>query len=307
MEIQHVRYFVAVAEELHFGRAAERLHITPSPLSRHIRDLERELGADLFDRRYHQVELTGFGQKFLEPARDLLGRFDALRRLGPSQGASLRQPLRIGATPLAPPQVLDLVLGIAREAEDDVEPTIVLEPSAALLQQLTDRKLDLAVVHLPPGDPGLESVKLAEYRFGVALRGDDELAKRPSLKIADIADRQILVTSSKVQPLVMAEFRRHLARAGAKRIRELPHTDIVQIAALIGRSRDVTVVSLNSLSRRIFSRSRVALVPLDEPSVRVEAGVAWASPGPGQGVDDPVLSKVISTLKATGTRSPLKL
>ncbi|ROO87959.1 DNA-binding transcriptional LysR family regulator [Actinocorallia herbida] len=307
MDIQHVRSFVAVAEELHFGRAAERLHITPSPLSRHIRDLEKELGTDLFDRRYHQVELTAFGRRFLEPARQLLERFEALRRLGPALAPPLPEPLRIGATPLAPPQVLDLVLETAHEVDSESEPEITLEPSAVLLRLLADRKLDLAVVHLPLGDARLASIRLAEYRFGIALRNDDELARRPTLKIEDVAERRILVGSSKVQPLAMAEFRRHLVEAGATRLRELPHSDVVQLAALVGRSRDVTVVSMSSLSRRIFDSTRVALVPLDEPALRLEVGVAWAPPADGAEAAGSVVERIVSALGSPENRPPLAL
>jgi DNA-binding transcriptional LysR family regulator len=71
----HLRYFVAVAEELNFTRAAERLHMATSPLSQRIRDLERELGAPLFLRNSRKVELTAAGERFLPAARDTIERF----------------------------------------------------------------------------------------------------------------------------------------------------------------------------------------------------------------------------------------
>src|SRR5262245_1759793 len=80
VEVHQLRGFVA--EESHFGRAADRLHLTPSPVSRAVRDLERELGAELFVRRYHQVELTPLGRELLPQARDLLAGLDNLRRRG---------------------------------------------------------------------------------------------------------------------------------------------------------------------------------------------------------------------------------
>lgn len=76
MEMRHLRYFVAVAEELHFGRAAERVHICQPPLSRQIKDLELELGASLFLRRNKRISLTEAGSAFLEDARDILRKVD---------------------------------------------------------------------------------------------------------------------------------------------------------------------------------------------------------------------------------------
>ena len=81
---------MVVAEESHFGRAAERLHLTPSPVSRAVKELERELGAELFIRRYHQVELTPAGEQVLTRARALLADFDELRHL--ARAVSRRAP-----------------------------------------------------------------------------------------------------------------------------------------------------------------------------------------------------------------------
>ncbi|MGV9375692.1 LysR family transcriptional regulator [Nonomuraea sp. NPDC003707] len=294
MDIQQLRYFMVVAEELHFGRAAERLHVTSSPLSRRIRELEKELGHDLFDRRYHQVELTSFGRTFLDPARDVLARFDALTELA-AGAAPPPAVVRVGATPLAPTQVLDLVLETFAEVSPGTELPVTLEPSAGLLGLLAARKLDIAVVHLPVDAGGLGSLALAEYRFAVAMRADDPLAGRPRLTLADLTDRQMLLTSHKVHPLVMNGLRDHLRAGGVTQIRELPHNDAVQVAAHVTHSRALSLTTLSTLSGRIFGEAGLVLVPLHDPDLHFRLGVVWPANAEARGGP---IAKVLDALRA---------
>ncbi|MEV5409884.1 LysR family transcriptional regulator [Thermopolyspora sp. NPDC052614] len=275
MDIQQLRYFVAVAEELHFGRAAERLHVTSSPLSRRIRELEKELGQELFDRRYHQIELTPFGHVFLEPARDVLARFDALAGLAAQAAPAPPARVRVGATPLAPTQVLDLVLETLEKVSPGIELPVTLEPSAGLLGLMATHKLDIAVVHLPVDDPDLGSLALAEYRFAVVMRPGDPLADREELTLGDLADRQMLLTSPKVHPLVMNRLRDHLRSGGVTRIRELPHNDVVQIAAHVAHSDALSLVASSSLAGRVLGESGLVLVRLNDPDLHFQLGVVW--------------------------------
>ena len=102
IELRQLRYFVAVAEELHFGRAAERLHMSQSPLSRAIRELERDLGLVLFLRTTRHVELTPAGVALIERARRALAEVDLGGRRGaPCRGAGAHGALTIGHGPLS--------------------------------------------------------------------------------------------------------------------------------------------------------------------------------------------------------------
>jgi DNA-binding transcriptional LysR family regulator len=297
MDIQQLRYFVAVAEELHFARAADRLHITASPLSRRIRELERELGADLFVRAYHQVQLTRFGHEFLDAATDVLRRFDALRALAAGPDRPARPVREIGAAPLAPPPVIDYVMDTFQALYPQYELPITLESSAVLLDKLSTREVDLAIVHLPVPAPHLRAMELSRYDFAVAMRSDDELAARPRIRLDDLVERTLILLSPKVHPAAMNSLRDFLVKRGIKHITDLQHDDAVQLAAHVRRTRSLTL-SVNDTrlpATRIFDAPGFALVRLDEPELHFSAGVAWRAEDE---TADPVLADVIAALRA---------
>ena len=306
MDIQQIRYFLAVADELHFGRAAEHLHVTPSSFSRRIRDLEQELGSDLFIREYHSVELTRFGQAFLEPARAVVLGFDDLKRLSRDPDALSRRRCRIGATPLAAPPVLDAVLDVFQHVAPDVELPIVLAPTAELLVKLAHGGVDLAVVHLPTGTSETQSITLGRGEYAIAMRSDDPLAARVRLTPQDLADRQLLMTSAKVHPSFMNAIRRVLTDAGVSRLIELPHNDAVQVAAHIQRTGALAVsfAGRHHPAYRIYSEPDFALVPFDAPGLDVCVGVAWR---PGTETSVPALTDVLDALREKYGTAPMDL
>src|SRR4029453_11903979 len=107
MDLQQLRCFLAVADELHFGRAAERLHMSASPVSRTVKDLERELEVELFLRSYHQVELTPAGLELARRVRPLVAQLDRLPNDIRLIAAGDAAVVHLGGSHLAPPTILD--------------------------------------------------------------------------------------------------------------------------------------------------------------------------------------------------------
>lgn len=303
MDIQQLRYFLAVADELHFGRAAERLHITASPLSRRIRELEQELRRDLFVREHHHVELTQFGETFRDRAQDAVNVFDTLRGL-PDEHVDVPR-CRIGAAPLAPAVVLDRVLETYHRVVPDAELPVTLAPSAETLVMLSADRVDLAVVHLPVDTDGVESLLLSRAPYGVVMRSDDALAEHTSLKLSDLRQRQVLVTSAKVHPQLMGETRTALLEAGVTRLVPLPHNDVVQMAAHVLRTGglSLTVVGSDTPATRVFAAPHFVVVPLDEPALVLRAGIAWRPDAENR---VPGLRTVVDTLRMRYGTRPLK-
>ncbi|MDO8890735.1 MAG: LysR substrate-binding domain-containing protein [Sulfurimicrobium sp.] len=136
MELRHLRYFIAVAEELHFARAAERLHIEQSPLSRAIKDLEYDLSVQLFERTTRSTRLTWAGQVFLDEAKHVLSAVDQAKASVKAAATGYRGTLRIALSDGIDPLRLAALLAQCREDEPDVEIRLFEVPLAQQLKGL---------------------------------------------------------------------------------------------------------------------------------------------------------------------------
>ncbi|TDC69407.1 LysR family transcriptional regulator [Streptomyces hainanensis] len=187
MELRTLRYFVAVAEELHFGRAAARLHMSQPPLSRAIRRLEAEIGAALFDRSSAGVALTPAGAVLLDEARALLDHADRARvRVATAAGAAT---LTVGLLGDSTDPGVTRLAGAYRRRHPHVEirvrETDLTDPTCGLSAGL----VDVALTRGPFDGTGLTVRELRADPVGALLRTDDPLAGRASLRLADLADR----------------------------------------------------------------------------------------------------------------------
>ncbi|SEF35442.1 DNA-binding transcriptional regulator, LysR family [Amycolatopsis pretoriensis] len=188
MELRTLRYFVAVAEELHFGRAAARLHMSQPPLSRAVKQLEADVGAVLLVRSAAGVALTPAGSALLDEARALLEQADQARvRVASAAGATA---ITVGIlADSADPDATRLADAYRRRhpgVEVRVRDTDLTDPTCGLRAGL----VDVALTRGPFDDAGLTVHRLREDPVGAVLRADDPLARRDHLRLADLADRR---------------------------------------------------------------------------------------------------------------------
>lgn len=198
MELRHLRYFVAVAEERHFGRAAERLHMAQPPLSQQIRQLEAELGLTLLTRTTRRVDLTPAGAAYLERAREILGAVDAAAHEAASIAAGRRGRLLIGCVGSATYSLLPALARTLRAELPEVEFGFrgeMLSPDQAAA--LTDGTLDLGLLRpLPTGDSGglgLSITHLRQESLLVAMPKDHRFAGRRRVRIADLDGEGLVI------------------------------------------------------------------------------------------------------------------
>ena len=200
MELRHLRYFVAVAEELHFGRAAERLHMTQQPLSQQIRQLETELGVLLFHRTKRRVQLTEPGLAFLGEARQILLKADRavemVRQV--AQGESGR--LKVGFSGFATYSILPKVLRIFRERFPHVELELEEMTTSVQVQALQDHQIHLGLMIPPVPDATLTLELILQEPFVVILPETHSLATQPELALRALANESFILVSRHLEP-----------------------------------------------------------------------------------------------------------
>lgn len=198
MELRHLTYFVAVAEELHFGRAAERLGIAQPPLSRQIAALERELGARLFERGRGQIALTQAGDALLGRARGLLAEADRTAREVGRIGRGFAGTLRVGFVGSATYGPLPAIIRDYRAAHPEVDLSLASMNNADLDRALARRELDVAVAR--PRLPGeaFRTLELLREPLILALPAGPAIAGRVPLSI--LADATLIVFPRRPRP-----------------------------------------------------------------------------------------------------------
>jgi DNA-binding transcriptional LysR family regulator len=277
MDVRQLRCFIAVAEELHFGRAAERLGLAPPALSRQISTLEEELGAALLTRTTRQVALTRAGLVLLEEGRAILARMDYAARAVRDAALASGKVLRIGAIDAASSSFVPDALVAFRERYPGVEIKFVEAMTAPLIQMLEAGKLDLALTRPPrkPTDCAYEVLRVE--RPIVVLNEEHPLAARDDLTMRDLVGEAFVVPSKRIRPfaydLVMAYF---------ESVGTVPNVVIEAtekpammsaVAAGLGMALAPDWVSRLSFPRVTLRRLRGAM--LDPPPPGALVGVAW--------------------------------
>jgi DNA-binding transcriptional LysR family regulator len=291
MELRHLRYFVAVAEELHFRRAAERLHMSQPPLSQQIRQLEQEVGAQLLLRNQHRVELTASGAAFLERAREILDQVEAAALAARRVQRGEVGRLAIGFVGSAMYSVVPELLRAFRERYGDVGLRLREHGTTEQLRQLESGRIDVAFVRPRQLRPGLSMEAIYAEPLMVALHDRHRLAARPSLHIHELVG----------EPLVL------LTRAGSPGLRTAlePITDqlggedeivqeVAEMQTVIGLVAAGVGISLVPESVRALQRSGVTYRALADAVPHVELAVAWRT-----GDDSPVLAAFLELARAS--------
>jgi DNA-binding transcriptional LysR family regulator len=200
MDLRRLTYFVAVAEELHFGRAAARLSIAQPPLSRQIAQLEAELDALLIDRTRTQIRLTQAGEALLERARDILERIDQTAREVHAIGEGAAGRLRIAFIGSASHGVLPELIRAFRTSYPGVELALSTMNNAELKRSLIGRQIDIAIARPALRDDEIRSVKLHAEPLILAMPEESPLAAATELRLGDLRRETFVLYPRRPRP-----------------------------------------------------------------------------------------------------------
>ena len=277
MDVRQLRCFIAVAEELHFGRAAERLGVAPPALSRQISALEDELGVALLTRTTRQVAMTRAGLIMLEEAKGILVKMEHASRAVREASLSSGKVLRVGAIDAASSSFVPEALVTFRARFPGVEIKFVEAITTALIQMLETGKLDMALTRPPrkPTDCAFEILRVE--RPVVVLNENHPLAAREHLTMLDLVGEPFVVPSKRLRPyaydLVMAYFE----SVGAVPNVTIEATEkpamMSAVAAGLGMALAPDWVSRLSFPGVTMRRLRGAM--LDPPPPGALIGVSW--------------------------------
>jgi DNA-binding transcriptional LysR family regulator len=201
MELRHLRYFVAVAEELHFTRAAQRLHLGQPPLSAQIQALEREVGAQLLERTKRSVRLTDAGRLFLDDARRILALSDQAGENARRASRGEIGQLRVGFTSSMPfSEILPRVVNLYRQRYPQVNLSLQEMATMRQIEAIAGRTLDLGFIRTPElgVDAGVELTTLRHDPLVVVLPTTHRLARRKTVKIEDLNGEGFVIYSRDV-------------------------------------------------------------------------------------------------------------
>src|SRR5438067_6506995 len=275
MELRHLRYFVAVAEELHFRRAAERLHVAQPAVSEQVRKLEDELGVRLFDRTQRNVELTHAGGALLPEAYRVLRQAEAARLAARSAGERPGRVLRVSYVPTALlasiPRALRRVVAATPNLQTTMEPGSGLE----LVDAVRAGELDVAVVSLPVPTAGVRVTPVGEQRAVAVFPVGHEHAVKPHVRLEQIAPERIVVLPRDAdRPFYDAVLAACCAAGISPTLIETPDGEIDRMLLAIASGAGMALLP-ECVSER-YAEAGVRFVPVDGDSPVLTTAVVSA-------------------------------
>lgn len=306
MELRHLRYFIAAAEEEHFGRAAVRLHITRPAVSQIIADLEGELGTPLFERLAHTVKLTAAGRTLLPQLVRVMDDLNEAIVVTKRVGQGMTGTLRIGYGSLTlMHSIFRAAVKQFREMYPEVSLSLVEMSTSFQPKALADGKIDAGFMHFGPSPhPGkrrteinmeregivLDSICIQTGSLGVAVPNDHRLAKRKSVTLKDLADESFVVVPKSSTNLSYGQLYSVCQAVGFE-------PNIVQEVSTITSQLNLVSVGMGIclavMGKNFTYPSELTLVPVTNLDYSTRFVFGWV-----RRQSDPILDKMIEIVKS---------
>jgi DNA-binding transcriptional LysR family regulator len=274
MELRHLRYFVAVAEEQNVTRAARRLHLAQPALSRQIRDLEEELGAALFERSAASLRLTDGGRLFLNEAREVLRRADEAVQAIRATATGKKSEIHIGYAPSPTAEFLPHILRAYEKAAPEVRVTLHDLTADEMVAGVRAKQLHAALVVEYPGIRSRELIfeKLRSYRIGVMLNKGHPLTARRAVSVDEVLAEPLVVFNRKDYSDYHS-WLTHLLDVPARKLRVAQQCDgVSSVITAVEAGGGIAVAGECTM---LTAGSRVAFVPFKPALPPLVVGICY--------------------------------
>ncbi len=276
--LKQLRYLSALAQEKHFGRAAERCFVTQSTLSAGIMELELVLGSPLAERTKRSVMLTPLGLEIVRRAEKLLLEAEELIELAAAEREPLSGDFRLGVIPTIGPYILPRLMPELKNAYPDLKLYLREDLTERLLEQLRLGKLDAVLLALPYEMEGMTSRVLAEDVFSFACPPNHRLAGKQSLSHEDIADTPLLLLEEghclRDHALAACHLEQRRQSSGFEA------TSLQTLVQMVASGLGQTLLPQLALDARLVAGLNIAVIPLQDSHAARQIGLCWRSTSP---------------------------
>jgi DNA-binding transcriptional LysR family regulator len=293
MELRHLRYFVAVGEEQHYGRAAGRLGVAQPALSRQIQDLEQEIGFKLFDRLRRGVKISPAGNLFLEDARRILQQVNDATARAQRVARGQSGTLRVGFTENASWHgVVPDSFRLFRQGHPDAQ--LQLNPLASLeqIEAVRSGRLDAGFVYnMPKADRELDQAQVGMHKIALAAPKDHPLSKLKKLRLRDLVDASFIWFPRRESPVFYDRLMRECFRGGLKAPRIVQEAmDQATIVSLVSHGMGVGFVNGTARWR---CPETVVILPVADLNVPLPLALVWRKDN-----TSPLLAKFVAGVRS---------
>ncbi|MEU6574885.1 LysR family transcriptional regulator [Streptomyces sp. NPDC046805] len=271
----HLRYFIAVAEELNFSAAARRLHMAASPLSQRIRDLEKELGHRLFERDSHSVTLTPAGEALLPLARDVLEQVNAMPWRLHEATRPGRTSMLVGIATGIHPRLRELLNVLAERVEDRCVLLRWPGTSKELVTAVGENRIAFALARLPIRDPSLDVLPVMSERLGAVVPAD-KFVGRDSVELQDLADLSFVVAANEIRSIYFDQLDREMFERGIRKRIKLTDAGYGGIAETVSSGMAFYFAVLDPDSPiHGYALENTKVLPFTDFEARLETALIW--------------------------------
>lgn len=273
MNLRDLEYLLAVDEERHFHRAADRCFVSQPTLSGQLKKLEQELGVQLVERSNRQVRMTEAGRAVSEQARRVLNEARAIKSIAQSFHDPMQGEIQLGLIPTVAPYLLPLIMPLFNKHYPDLKLWLHEQQTSVLLGKLRAAELDALILALPVETDEFEELDLFNEAFWLAVPKHEALAKKKRIGFTDIQDQEMLLLEE--GHCLRGQALEVCFSAGAHENAGFRATSLETLRHMVGEGMGMTLIPELAIPRRRLKTDPVSYIPFRQPAPGRRIGMLY--------------------------------